>query len=92
VTVTRLEIVIDELVLHGFAPGDRHAIGEALEGELLRLGAAADLRSLAQLGSLPELPAVDVNLQPGARSAAVGAQVARAVHAGLGSRRPEAPR
>ena len=28
---------IDELVLHGFSPGDRHRIGAAVRGELARL-------------------------------------------------------
>jgi hypothetical protein len=34
---SRVEVTIDELVLHGFAPGDRYAIAEALQGELARL-------------------------------------------------------
>jgi hypothetical protein len=33
----RIEINIDELVLDGFAPGDRHNIGESLQLELRRL-------------------------------------------------------
>ena len=32
-----IELNIDELVLHGFAPGDRYSIGEAVEQELTRL-------------------------------------------------------
>ena len=32
-----VELHIEELVLHGFAPGDRYRIGEAVERELQRL-------------------------------------------------------
>ena len=32
-----VELHIDELVLHGFAPGDRYPIGDAVEHELTRL-------------------------------------------------------
>jgi hypothetical protein len=87
VSVSRVEFVIDELVLHGFAAGDRYAIGEALALELERLASAGNPASLASLGSLPEIRAGSVSLQPGARPAAVGTQVARAVHAGLASPR-----
>lgn len=33
----RIELVIDELVLHGFDPRERHAIGDAVSHELTRL-------------------------------------------------------
>lgn len=41
-----IELVIDELVLHGFDPRQRHAIGDALSRELTRLvrAHAAELR------------------------------------------------
>jgi hypothetical protein len=32
-----INLHIEELVLHGFAPGDRHRISEAVEQELTRL-------------------------------------------------------
>ena len=32
-----LNLHIEELVLHGFAPGDRYRIGEAVQQELTRL-------------------------------------------------------
>ena len=31
----KIELVIDELVLHGFDPGQRHAIADAVERDLL---------------------------------------------------------
>ena len=35
----RIELVIDELVLHGFDPRQRHAIGDAVEARLRQLAA-----------------------------------------------------
>ena len=39
-----IELHIEELVLHGFAPGDRHRIAEALQGELMHLLADPTMR------------------------------------------------
>lgn len=81
-----VELHVDELVLHGFAPRDRHAIGQAVRGELARL--------IAERGLPPGLAAADgtasmrggsFRAQPGQRPADVGAAVARAVY---GSARP----
>jgi hypothetical protein len=36
----RIEVLIDELVLHGFDPHERHAVGDGLSAELTRLLAA----------------------------------------------------
>jgi hypothetical protein len=36
----KIELVIDELVLHGFDPRQRHAIGDAVASELTRLAHA----------------------------------------------------
>lgn len=80
----RIDLHIEELVLHGFAPGDRHVIGEAVEHELGRL--------LAERG--PTSPAIashesarvnagDVHVAPDSKAPAVGAQVAQAVYGGL---------
>jgi hypothetical protein len=41
----RIELHIQELVLHGFAPGDRYRIAEAMERELTR--------SFAETGAPP---------------------------------------
>ena len=79
----RVEIAIDELVLHGFSASDRDAIGESLGRELGRLVEAGDHSALAGLGDAPVLRSPNVSLQPGARPVTVGAQVARSVHASL---------
>jgi hypothetical protein len=65
----RVEIEAEGITLHGVAPASREAIAAAIEAELQRLLTGA--RS-AGPPSTPELPA-----------AAIGAVVARAVHARL---------
>lgn len=80
----RLELHIEELVLHGFAPGDRQAVADALQGELARLFAERGLPSaLAQRGEVTRLDAGSFPVAPRSGAAAVGAQVAQAVHGGL---------
>jgi len=81
----RVEIVIDELVLHGFSPAERYAIGESLSLELQRLVTAGNPAELASLGSIPALRTNNITLKAGAKGQAVGAQVAGAVHASLGT-------
>lgn len=78
----RLELHIDDLVLHGIAPGQRHEIASAMEDELSRLlleggpGAAGSR-------SVPRLDAGTVTMPPGAAPSLVGRDIARAVHRGL---------
>jgi len=80
---TRVEVLIDELVLHGFSPAERYAIGEALSQELQQLMASGDPGALANLGNIPILRTNNITLEPGAKSQAVGAQVANAVAGGF---------
>jgi len=80
----RIELHIEELVLHGFAPGDRHAIGDAVHHELTRLlvEQGLDTSSIAS-GERAHVNAGDVHVAPESRPQAVGAQVAQAVHRGV---------
>jgi hypothetical protein len=77
-----VNVRIDELVLHGFDPRDRLAIGAAVERELARL--------LAGEGSSPRpahadrVDAGSFEVARDARPGAVGAEIARAIHGGLG--------
>ena len=71
-TPRSIELHIEELVLHGFAPGDRYRIGEAVEQEL------------AQGGEIVSVDDGAFEVAPGSRAEAVGAQVAKAVYGGLG--------
>ena len=76
---------IEELVLEGFAPGDRYRIGEAVERELARLlseqGAPGALAAGAEASWLA---APSFELAPESGPDAVGSQVAAAVYGGLG--------
>jgi len=80
-----VELHIEELVLRGFAPGDRYRIGEAVERELTRLLADRGVpQSLAEVGEIASVDGGAFEVAPGSRAEAVGAQVAKAVYGGLG--------
>lgn len=82
-----IELHIEELVLHGFAPGDRYRIGEAVERELARLFAEQGVPpSLSLGGEMAGLNAGSFQVKSGARTDAIGMQVAQAVYGGLGVR------
>ena len=79
-----IELHIEELVLHGFAPGDRYRIADAVERELARLFAEQGVPpSLSQEAEVARLDAGAFKLTPGARMETVGAQVAHKVYGGF---------
>jgi hypothetical protein len=85
-----IHLHVDELVLHGVSPGDRHGVGAAVGDELSRLLTANGLPSAlargAASGGIDRIDAGSFERSadgPAARPAAVGAQIARAVHRGL---------
>lgn len=82
----RVEVLIDELILHGFAPGERYAIGEALSRELERLMATETMGSLAGMKDVVSLRAGNINLAAGTKAETIGAQAAQSIHASLGAR------
>jgi len=80
----KIELNIEELVLHGFAPGDRYRIGEAVEQELTRM--LADRGVPKSMEGDREVASVDggaIEVATGSRAETVGMQVARAVYGGL---------
>jgi len=80
-----IELHIEELVLRGFAPGDRYRIGEAVEHELTRLLADRGVpQSLTDGGEIASVDGGAFEVAPGARAEVVRAQVAKAVYGGLG--------
>jgi hypothetical protein len=84
VGAVKIDLHIEELVLEGFRPTDRHRIGAAVESELARLLAERGLPpGLAQGADLPRLDVGSFTAKPGARPEAMGAQVAGAVYGGL---------
>ena len=79
-----IELHIEELVLHGFAPGDRHQIGEAVQRELVRLFTEQGVSpSLLQGGEVARLDGGAFELAPGSNAEMTGNQVAQAVYGGL---------
>lgn len=82
-------IRIDELVLHGLAPGDEAAFTRAFGRELASLlesGSASPWPAGAIEGGTVD--AGTVTLPHHATPAAAGVEVAQAVHRGLSGRRP----
>jgi hypothetical protein len=80
-----IEVHIEELLLHGFAPGDRYGIGAAVERELTRLFAEHGvLSSLTQDGAIVRLDGRRFQVAPDAKAETIGAQIAQAVYGGMG--------
>ena len=77
-----IELHIEELVLHGFEPGDRYRIGHAVEQELGRLLTERGA-PLARSGEVPRLDGGSFEAKPDSGVEEIGAKVARAVYGGL---------
>jgi hypothetical protein len=79
-----LRVHIDKLVLHGFAPGDRARIADALQGELGRLLTDGGVPpALTSGGAVERINAGAFHTAAAARPETTGAQIARAVHGTL---------
>ena len=79
-----VDLHIEELVLHGFNPGDRYRFGAAVEAELARLFAERGVSpSLARGGEQATLDGGSFDAAPGAGPEGIGGQVAQAVYGGL---------
>jgi hypothetical protein len=82
--VSKLEMQIDELVLYGFAPGDRFRIGEAVERELARLIGERGAETLAgRWVNVAKLDSGSFHIARGGNAEGMGRQIALAVHGGL---------
>jgi hypothetical protein len=80
-----VEVRIDELVLHGFAPGDRYVIGEAVERELARLlGERGVPSSLGVDSATDEIGGATFNISQKTKPPAIGREIAQAVYGGFG--------
>ena len=79
-----IDLHIEELVLHGFAPGDRYVIGDAIERELACLlcnqGIPSSLRSE---NARDEISGAHFKLSQNAKPAGIGRQIAQAVFQGF---------
>jgi len=79
-----IEVHIEELVLHGFAPGDGYRIGAAVERELGRLFGEQGVPGwLTQGGEVERLDGGTFETAPGSQADTVGVQVAQALYGGL---------
>ena len=79
-----IHLHIEELVLHGFASGDRHRIGDAMQQELARLLAEEQTPpGLTKSAAIDRLNAGTFQMATESKPQATGAQVARAVFGGL---------
>ena len=83
-----IEVNIDELVLHGFPPGDRYAIADAVQQELSQLVTAqiASEGMPASWGDNSQRAYVNAgsfNVSAGEKSSSIGNQIAQSVHRGL---------
>jgi hypothetical protein len=79
-----VEINIEELVLHGFSPGDRYRIGEALELELVRLFTEQGVPgALSENRNVDRVNAGTFNASPNAKAESIGMLTAVSVYKGF---------
>ncbi|HEY9631531.1 MAG TPA: hypothetical protein V6C84_29925 [Coleofasciculaceae cyanobacterium] len=81
--LVNLELQIEELILHGFAPGDRTRIGESVQQELTRLLTEAMPDSLAQGRAIDQINDGTFEMALGMKPEAVGVQIAQSIYGGL---------
>jgi len=80
-----IELHIDELVLDGFASGDRYVIGDAIEQELARLlGQRSVPMSLRSENATDEIKGQTFIAPHNAKPHAMGRRIARAIYQGFG--------
>ncbi len=79
-----VELHIEQLVLHGFPPGDRHRIAQAVELELTRLITEQGVPvSLSLGGNRDRLEGGTFNMAPNSRAQVVGNNIAQSVYTGF---------
>lgn len=79
-----VKLHIEELVLHGFAPRDRHRIAGAMQLELARLMSEDSLAASRQNHiSLDRLQSRTFRVKAGAKPEATGSEIARAIFKNL---------
>lgn len=79
-----LELHIGELVLHGFANGDRYRIGDALERELTRLFSEQGAPTAITNGrGIARVDGGAFEVTPESSAETMGIQLAQAIYGGL---------
>jgi len=80
----KIVLRIEELVLHGFPPGDRHRLGDAATRELAHLFAEHGVPpTLEESGEIRSLSGGSFEARAELGAERIGIQVARAVYGGL---------
>jgi hypothetical protein len=74
----QIDVHIDELVLHGFQPGDRRAIADAIEREVTRTVAASAVGAFHDR-RVARIDGGRVDWTPRGGATRIGAAVARAI-------------
>lgn len=87
----RIELVIDELVLHGLDPRHRHAIGDAVQRELARQLATQAVEHPWTAMSTDAIDAGTLRLEAGLPPALVGQRIAQSVMAAVSLPRETSP-
>ena len=77
-----IHVHIEDLVLHGFDPRDRHGIADAVQQELTRLVAERGLSAVQRPAEVARLDGGTIELNA-TRGSVAGAPIARAVHSTL---------
>jgi hypothetical protein len=79
-----IEVHIEELVLHGFAPSDRNGIGSGIERKLSRLFIEEGLPpTLGRTKAIVHLDSGAFEAAPELGVEAIGVEVAKAVYKGM---------
>jgi hypothetical protein len=83
-----VELHIEELVLHGFAPGDRYALGDAVETELREVLAKQHLLPTAVVTrEIDWIDAGEFRMMSGATPHTIGGSIAKAISHALAAPR-----
>ena len=81
---SEINLHIEELVLHGFAPGDRHRIREAVQQELTRLiSEQSGFSSASKNITRDHVDGGNFRMTNAAKTTVVGAQIAGAIWGGI---------
>jgi hypothetical protein len=75
----RLQVHVDELVLHGFSPHDRYAVGDGVQAELARVLTAERFDARPRTVERIDAGPVQVDPDPGSVGKEVGRAVARSL-------------
>ncbi|HEX7288139.1 MAG TPA: hypothetical protein VF532_18275 [Candidatus Angelobacter sp.] len=78
-----VELHIEELLLHGFNPNDRHAISDAVEHELTRLLVNGGISGIGAGTMVERLDGGRFKVAPGMKAGAVGKQLAQTLYRGM---------